>query len=69
MSGSRRYRKLPVTVIVGVWWIACLLWSAGWLFLKIGLGDLPPIAFAALRLALALSVLVLVSAAVVLRRI
>ena len=43
--------------IVGVWWIACLLWSCGWLFLKIGLSDLPPITFAALRLGLALLVL------------
>jgi drug/metabolite transporter (DMT)-like permease len=43
--------------IVAVWWIACLLWSCGWLFLKIGLSDLPPITFAALRLALAFVVL------------
>jgi drug/metabolite transporter (DMT)-like permease len=50
-------------VIVGVWWIACLLWSAGWLFLKIGLSDLPPITFAALRLALALAVLAVIVAA------
>ena len=43
--------------IVAVWWAACLLWSGGWLFLKIGLSDLPPITFAALRLALAFVVL------------
>jgi drug/metabolite transporter (DMT)-like permease len=43
--------------IVVVWWIACLLWSGGWLFLKIGLRDLPPITFASLRLALAFAVL------------
>ena len=43
--------------IVAVWWIACLLWSAGWLFLKIGLHDLPPLTFAALRLTLAFAVL------------
>jgi drug/metabolite transporter (DMT)-like permease len=43
--------------IIAVWWIACLLWSCGWLFLKIGLSDLPPITFAALRLALAFVVL------------
>ena len=40
-----------------VWWIATLLWSAGWLFIKIGLADLPPITFAALRLVLAFVVL------------
>lgn len=44
-------------MVIAVWWVACLLWSAGWLFLKVGLGDLPPITFAALRLALALSIL------------
>lgn len=43
--------------VVGVWWIACVLWSAGWLFMKIGLADLPPLTFASLRLLLALSVL------------
>ena len=43
--------------IVAVWWVACLLWSCGWLFLKVGLSDLPPITFAALRLALAFAVL------------
>lgn len=60
VSTSRRSRKLPVTVIIGVWWVACLLWSAGWLFLKIGLGDLPPLSFAWLRLALALAVLAVI---------
>jgi drug/metabolite transporter (DMT)-like permease len=44
-------------VVIAVWWVACLLWSAGWLFLKVGLGDLPPITFASLRLALALGIL------------
>jgi len=43
--------------IVAVWWIACLLWSCGWLFLKIGLSDLPPITFAGIRFALAGGVL------------
>ena len=44
-------------MVVAVWWIACLLWSAGWLFLKVGLRDIPPITFAASRLGLALVVL------------
>src|SRR5918996_2283827 len=43
--------------VITVWWVACLLWSAGWLFLKVGLRDLPPLTFAWLRLALALAVL------------
>ena len=71
VSAGRRSRKLLVTVIrlrgsaparqvIGVWWAACLLWSAGWLFLKVGLGDLPPLTFASLRLALALAVLAVI---------
>ena len=40
--------------------MACLLWSAGWLFLKVGLGDLPPLSFAWLRLALAFAVLAVI---------
>ena len=43
--------------MVVVWWVACLLWSAGWLFLKVGLQDLPPLTFASTRLALAFVVL------------
>jgi drug/metabolite transporter (DMT)-like permease len=47
----------PRARIVLLWWVACLLWSGGWLFLKVGLSDLPPLSFAALRLALAFVVL------------
>ena len=46
--------------VVLVWWVACLLWSAGWLFIKVGLRDLPPLTFAATRLALAFAVLALI---------
>jgi drug/metabolite transporter (DMT)-like permease len=48
---------MPRARIIAIWWIACLLWSGGWLFIKIGLSDLPPITFVALRLALAFAVL------------
>lgn len=44
--------------VVAVWWIACLLWSAGWLFIKIGVQELPPLTFAAMRLVLASLVLI-----------
>ena len=47
-------------MIIGIWWVACLLWGAGWLFLKVGLGDLPPLSFAWLRLALAFAVLAVI---------
>jgi drug/metabolite transporter (DMT)-like permease len=43
--------------VVLVWWAACLLWSAGWLCIKVGLRDLPPLTFAATRLAVAFAVL------------
>ena len=46
-----------------VWWVACLLWSAGWLFIKVGLRDLPPLTFAATRLAVAGLVLAVIVAA------
>lgn len=40
-----------------VWVGVCLIWSTVWLFIKLGLADLPPVSFAALRLLLALAVL------------
>ena len=46
--------------VIVVWWVACLLWSAGWLFIKVGLRDLPPLTFAASRLALAFVVLAVI---------
>ena len=43
--------------VFAVWCAACLLWSSAFLFLRIGVTDIPPLTFASLRLALALSVL------------
>jgi len=43
---------------IAVWWLACLLWSGGWLFIKIGVTEVPPVTFAAARLAVAALVLV-----------
>jgi drug/metabolite transporter (DMT)-like permease len=40
-----------------VWLILCLIWGTTWLFIKIGLEDLPPISFAAVRFILALFIL------------
>jgi drug/metabolite transporter (DMT)-like permease len=42
----------------GIWWITCLIWSSVWLFIKIGVTDLPPISFAGIRLLIALAVLI-----------
>ncbi len=40
-----------------VWLILCLIWGTTWLFIKVGLDDLPPIAFAAARFLLAVAIL------------
>jgi drug/metabolite transporter (DMT)-like permease len=47
--------------IIAAFATLCLVWSSTWLAIKIGLADLPPITFAALRFVIAFSVLVAVS--------
>ncbi len=32
-----------------VWLLLCLIWGTTWIFIKIGLDDLPPVSFAAIR--------------------
>ena len=39
-----------------LWWVTCLIWSSVWLFIKLGLRDLPPVTFAAVRLVVAIAV-------------
>lgn len=46
-----------------VWAGTCLLWGSLWLFIKIGLRDLPPVSFAGIRLTLALAILLPVAVA------
>jgi len=41
---------------VVLWWVTCLIWSSVWLFIKLGLRDLPPVSFAAIRLVAAIAV-------------
>ena len=43
-----------------VWLILALIWGTTWLFIKIGLEDLPPISFAAARFVLAILILAVV---------
>ena len=50
---------------VFVWLILCLIWGTTWIFIKVGLEDLPPITFAASRFILA--VLILAPLAIVLK--
>ncbi len=37
-----------------VWFALCLIWGSTWLFIKVGLEDLPPLTFASIRFILAL---------------
>lgn len=46
-----------------VWGLTCVLWSTVWVFIKLGVADVPPLTFAAWRLFVALLVLVPISAA------
>ena len=41
-----------------VWLILCGIWGSTWLFIKLGLSDLPPLSFAGLRFVLASAILV-----------
>jgi drug/metabolite transporter (DMT)-like permease len=43
--------------LMAVWWLACLLWSATFLFIRVGLAEIPPFTLAWIRLAIALAVL------------
>lgn len=49
---------LRPSVTLFVWLLVCAIWSTVWLFIKLGVSDVPPFAFAAVRLLIALAVLV-----------
>ncbi|MFN2493456.1 MAG: DMT family transporter [Pyrinomonadaceae bacterium] len=40
-----------------VWLLLCLIWGSTWLFIKIGLEDLPPFTFAGIRFVISCSIL------------
>jgi drug/metabolite transporter (DMT)-like permease len=40
-----------------VWLLLCAIWGSTWLFIKIGLDDLPPLTFAGIRFVIAASIL------------
>lgn len=44
-----------------VWLLLCLIWGTTWIFIKIGLRDLPPIGFASARFLLAVSILLVIA--------
>ena len=43
--------------LIFVWVVTCLIWSTVWLFIKLGLRDLPPLSFAGMRLVIAVAAL------------
>ena len=47
--------------IPAAWLTLCVVWSSTWLAIKIGLRDLPPISFVALRFVIAIAVLLAIS--------
>jgi drug/metabolite transporter (DMT)-like permease len=46
-----------VPLAVAVWLVLCLIWGSTWLFIKLGLADLPPVSFAGIRFVVAAAVL------------
>ncbi|MFN2530033.1 MAG: DMT family transporter [Pyrinomonadaceae bacterium] len=40
-----------------VWLLLCGIWGSTWLFIKVGLADLPPLTFAGIRFVIALAIL------------
>ncbi|HYH86726.1 MAG TPA: DMT family transporter, partial [Pyrinomonadaceae bacterium] len=46
-----------------VWLVLCCIWGSTWLFIKLGLRDLPPVSFAAVRFTLASAILCAIVAA------
>jgi len=43
-----------------VWLILCCIWGSTWLFIKIGLEDLPPLTFAGIRFVIASAILIVI---------
>src|SRR5213595_3672972 len=54
---ARRSRLAAIAAFVAL----CLIWSSTWLAIKLGLRDLPPISFVALRFVIAVAVLLAIS--------
>jgi len=53
---QRKSWRIPIA-----WLTLCIVWSSTWLAIKVGLRDLPPISFVAIRFLIAVVVLTLVS--------
>jgi drug/metabolite transporter (DMT)-like permease len=46
---------VPLPIVA--WLVLCLIWGSTWLFIKLGLADLPPVSFAGIRFVVAAAVL------------
>ena len=56
-KGSKRYALSMAPRTLLVWILTCAIWGTVWLCIKVGVGDVPPVTFAAFRVAVALAVL------------
>src|SRR5215212_11838638 len=52
-----------MTRVAFVWILTCVIWSTVWLFIKLGVREVPPVSFAAMRLIIAIVVMVPLSLA------
>src|SRR5205085_11411403 len=59
---SRNWRPRVGWGVPVAWLTLCVVWSSTWLAIKVGLRDLPPVSFVAIRFVIAIIVLVAVSA-------
>lgn len=60
MDAERSSKSRSVKIFV--WLILCLIWGTTWIFIKVGLEDLPPIGFSAARFLLASIIIFIIMA-------
>ena len=58
---EKRWRSKPGWGVPLAWITLCVVWSSTWLAIKVGLRDLPPVSFVAIRFLIAIIVLLAVS--------
>ena len=61
-QGAIGARNPPRAGVIAAWIILCLIWGSTWLVIKVGLGELPPMWFVAIRFVIATLVLFAVCA-------
>jgi len=58
---NHRMREQRKLAIAAAYLALCIIWSSTWLVIRVGLQDLPPVSFVALRFVVAVAVLLLIS--------